>query len=234
MTRAERLLKMLALLRRRRTPVTAGALAQESGISVRTVYRDIQALVAQGARIEGEAGVGYTLRPGYLLPPLMFTPDEIELVRLGLSWAASRVGPPLAPVAADALAKIDEVVPQALREATRTASLMVGKRWILTPMDSRLAELREAILACWKVELSYRDGQGRASRRIIWPVGIGFFDSHELLSAWCETRSAFRHFRLERIEKLRRLDERHPYTREELFSRWRQETGIDVSGSLPG
>ena len=122
MSRANRLLDLLQALRRHRYPVSGHLLAQDLGISLRTLYRDIETLKAQGAHIEGEAGVGFVLRPGFMLPPLMFTPDEIEAIVLGSNWVAKRADAPLSAAAKNALAKISAVMPDDLREMLDTAS----------------------------------------------------------------------------------------------------------------
>src|SRR5271169_2857862 len=111
MSRAERLLDLMQNLRRRRAPVAGAALAEELGVSLRTLYRDIAALQAQGAAIEGEAGFGYVLKPGFTLPPLMFTLDEVEAMALGAQWVEGRADEGLASSARDALAKIAAVLP---------------------------------------------------------------------------------------------------------------------------
>ena len=106
MSRAERLLELIQTLRRFRHPVSGAALAEELGVSLRTLYRDIQSLKAQGARIEGEPGLGYILRPGFMLPPLMFSEDEIEALVLGSRWVADRGDTRLGEAARNALTKI--------------------------------------------------------------------------------------------------------------------------------
>src|SRR5436190_1720743 len=116
MSRAARLLDLIQALRRRRRPVTAAVLAAELGVSERTVYRDIATLVGQGAPVEGEAGIGYVLKPGFTLPPLMFAEEEIEALVLGLSWVAERGDAALGKAGHDARAKIAAVLPEALRE----------------------------------------------------------------------------------------------------------------------
>jgi predicted DNA-binding transcriptional regulator YafY len=110
LSRAERLPQLLQILRRHRVPVTASVLAADAGVSLRTLYRDVAALRAQGACIEGEAGVGYVLRPGFVLPPLMFSAEEIEALVLGFRWVAGRADPALAAAARDALAKVEAVL----------------------------------------------------------------------------------------------------------------------------
>jgi biotin operon repressor/uncharacterized glyoxalase superfamily protein PhnB len=111
MTRTERLLALIQLLRRHRRPASGRVLADAMGVSLRTVYRDIATLVGQGAPIEGEAGVGFILRPGFLLPPLMFRDEEIEALVLGSRGVAQLPDQTLSQAAADALAKINSVLP---------------------------------------------------------------------------------------------------------------------------
>jgi predicted DNA-binding transcriptional regulator YafY len=113
-SRSERLLALIQALRRHRRPVTARQLATELSVSVRTIYRDIETLVAQGASIAGEAGVGFVMRPGFMLPPLMFRDDEVEALMLGSRWVAQLPDAPLARAAADAVAKIMAVLPDRL------------------------------------------------------------------------------------------------------------------------
>src|SRR5712692_11064342 len=117
MSRARRLLDLIQLFRRHRFPVAGAALAEELGISLRTLYRDIETLKAQGARIDGEPGVGYVLRPGFMLPPLMFSEDEIEALVLGSRWVAERTDEPLGEAARNALAKIAAVLPDDLKDS---------------------------------------------------------------------------------------------------------------------
>src|SRR5260370_24544071 len=114
--RAERLLELIQVLRRHRFPVSGQAIADELGVSLRTVYRDIQTLVGQGAAIDGEAGIGFILRPGFVLPPLMFTDEEIEALVLGLRLVAQRTDETFRQAAVNALAKIAAVLPDDLRE----------------------------------------------------------------------------------------------------------------------
>src|SRR3984893_13883893 len=111
MSRAERLLELIEVLRRHRRPVSGRTLAVELDISLRTLYRDIAALQAQGAVIEGEPGIGYVLRPGFVLPPLMFSADEIEALVLGSRWVSDRGDDLLGSAARNAIAKIAAVPP---------------------------------------------------------------------------------------------------------------------------
>src|SRR5919198_2059098 len=124
--RAERLLDLIQVLRRHRYPVSGQAIADELGVSLRTVYRDIQTLVGQGAAIDGEAGIGFVLRPGFVLPPLMFSDEEIEALVLGSRWVAQRTDQPLAHAAANAIAKIAAVLPDDLRDSIEGNGLLAG------------------------------------------------------------------------------------------------------------
>ncbi|RVM72024.1 HTH domain-containing protein, partial [Sinorhizobium meliloti] len=128
MSRSERLLDLMQVLRRYRQPVSGRRLAEETGVSLRTLYRDIASLQARGARIEGEPGIGYVLRPGFMLPPMMFSEEEIEALVLGSRWVAKRGDPRLAAAAADALAKIGSVLPADLKEKLEHSTLLVGPR----------------------------------------------------------------------------------------------------------
>ena len=226
MSRANRLLDLLQALRRHRYPVSGHLLAQDLGISLRTLYRDIETLKAQGAHIEGEAGVGFVLRPGFMLPPLMFTPDEIEAIVLGSNWVAKRADAPLSAAAKNALAKIAAVMPDDLREMLDTAGVMVGPGAPITGGDIDLGVLRAAIRADRKLAIAYTDGKGAASERVIWPVALAFFDSVRVLVAWCETRTDFRHFRCDRIWSIRTLTAKPPKRRRALLKAWRVKEGV--------
>jgi len=128
MSRSARLLELIQALRRRRRPVAAAMLAGELGVSLSTVYRDVATLVARGAPIEGEAGLGYVLKPGFFLPPLMFGEDEADALILGLRLVAERGDPELARAADDALAKIAAVLPPEMEEAAETSGLLAGPK----------------------------------------------------------------------------------------------------------
>ncbi len=126
MSRAARLLGLMQTLRRHRRPVSGRALAEEHGISLRTLYRDIASLQAQGADIVGEPGLGYVLKPGFMLPPLMFSDEELEALVLGSRWVAENGDPRLSQAARDAMAKITGVLPSDLRQVVDSSTLIVG------------------------------------------------------------------------------------------------------------
>ena len=226
MTRSERLLALLHVFRRHRQPVTSAHLAVELGVSVRAVYRDIQALCRQGACIEGEAGLGYILKPGFLLPPLMLTDDEVEALILGSRWVAQRTDQPLAKAAGDALVKVMAVLPANLRRTGRDApELLVAPDEGLKIQGVDLTVLRKAIRAEYKVKIAYRGTSGVLSERTIWPIVLAFFDRARVLAAWCELREDFRHFRTDRIEGVEFNGIRYPTRRHALLRQWRSAEG---------
>lgn len=226
MARSERLLDLLQVLRRHRRPVTGEALARETGVSIRTLYRDIAALQARGAHIEGEPGLGYVLKPGFMLPPLMFSPEEIEALVLGARWVGDRGDDRLAAAARDALAKIAAVLPADLREELDASALLVGPGRDIAAGSIDLAVVRKAIRAERKLEIAYADAGGARTRRVIWPFALGFFDHVRVVVAWCELRRSFRHFRSDRIVELAATDTRYPRRRAVLLKEWREAEKI--------
>lgn len=226
MSRAERLLELIQVLRRHRAPVTGHALADELGISIRTLYRDIGALQAQGAGIEGEPGLGYVLRPGFMLPPLMFSEEEIEALVLGSRWVAKRGDFRLGAAARNALAKIAAVLPDDLRDDLDASSLLVGPGDKVAAGDAELATIRQAIREERKIAIRYRAADGGETRRTVWPFAVGFFDKVRVVVAWCELRQGFRHFRTDRIAALTVAKTRYPRRRRALLKEWREVEGI--------
>jgi predicted DNA-binding transcriptional regulator YafY len=228
--RTERLLKLLQVLRGHRRPASGRELATELGISIRTLYRDIATLQAQGAGIEGEPGVGYVLRPGFFLPPLMFSQTEMEALLLGMRWVASFADRPLATSATDALAKIEEVLPPE-RDGAGAVPLRVGPPGPSHLTTEDLSDLSEAIRHERKLEIRYRDGEGQDSNRTIWPFAIGYFTTGRILVAWCQLRAAFRHFRTDGLTGVRVLGEGYPRRRDEMLRNWQLEQIQSMSAS---
>lgn len=226
MPRAERLLDLIQILRRHRRPASGHALADELGVSLRTLYRDIAALQGQGARIDGEPGLGYLLRPGFLMPPLMFSEEEIEALVLGARWVADRADRQLGAAARNALAKIAAVLPADLREALDASALLVGPGEPVAAGDADLAVIRQAIRGERKLEIAYRDGAAAETRRTIWPFALGFFERVRVVVAWCELRGAIRSFRTDRIVALTVTETRYPRRRQALLKAWREAEGI--------
>src|SRR6185295_8355703 len=176
MSRAERLLELMQVLRRHRRPVSGAALARELQVSIRTLYRDIASLQAQGAHIDGEPGMGYVLKPGFKLSPLMFSEEEIEALVLGSRWVADRGDAELAEAALNVLAKIGAVLPVDLRNQLEGSTLLTGPAAPASAGDVELPKIRRAIRTQRKVEIRYHDLKGEETTRTIWPFALGFFD----------------------------------------------------------
>ncbi|KEA62876.1 Transcriptional regulator, DeoR family [Marinobacterium lacunae] len=223
MSRSQRLLELLQLLRRHRYPVTGERLAQELGISLRTLYRDIATLQQQGADIQGEAGVGYVLKPGFMLPPLMFSEEELEALVLGSRWVAERADRELSDSANSVLSKISAVLPADLRQAMDANTLLIGPSGNNRLKGDEVTLLRRAIRDGLKVSIDYRSLEERESKRTVWPFALGYFNEVCLLLAWCETRQAFRNFRTDRIQQLQVEAQRYPTHRFVLLKAWREE-----------
>lgn len=220
MTRTERLLQLLQILRRHRLPVSGARLAAELGISLRTLYRDIATLQHQGAHIDGEPGVGYVLKPGFMLPPLMFAQSEMEALMLGMRWVATYADRPLALAAIDAQAKIEAVLPREMREGLGAVSLRVGPPGPAHLAAENLSTLREAIRRERKLDIVYASAAGEESRRTVWPFALGYFTHMRILAAWCEMRGEFRHFRTDRLLAVTVLPEPSPRRRRDLLRAW--------------
>jgi predicted DNA-binding transcriptional regulator YafY len=229
MSRTERLLDLMQVLRRHRYPITGQDLARELDISLRTLYRDIATLQSQGAKIEGEPGLGYVLRPGFTLPPLMFSEEEIEAIVLGSRWVAERGGDERLSLAAkDALAKIASVLPPELRLELDTSGLLIPPSWEPPTENSAiLADIRQAIRSERKLIITYQDVKDDRSQRTIWPCALAFFDKVRVVVGWCELREGFRHFRTDRIHALEVAEVRYPKRRQVLLKEWRVSMNYD-------
>ncbi|MBF6600851.1 MAG: YafY family transcriptional regulator [Dehalococcoidia bacterium] len=207
MRRADRLFRIIQLLRRRNV-ATAAWLAGELEVSERTVYRDIRDLTLSGVPIEGEAGVGYILRPGFDLPPLMFTEAEIEAMVLGARVVTSWADPAMAKAAADALARVEAVLPDRLRARLTSTPLFAPGFHVPELVLAKLAPLRGALDARRKVRLAYTSEPGDETDRIVRPLGLFFWGTTWSLTAWCELRQDFRSFRLDRMRSMSVVAER--------------------------
>jgi predicted DNA-binding transcriptional regulator YafY len=224
MSRTTRMFRLMEALRGHRRPVTAAYLAAELSVSPRTVYRDVQTLVDLGAPIEGEAGVGYLLRAGFFLPPLMFSEEELEALVLGARWVQGQGDAGLAAAAAGALAKIAAASPRDLRDKIAELGLWAGPQRCEPAGSTGL--IREAIRREHKLEIIYVDELGRTTQRVIWPIGLAFFEGRRIVAAWCELRSGFRHFRADRIASLTSMRVTYPTRRAALVKDWRRENNI--------
>lgn len=233
--RAARLLALLQILARHRYPVSGASLAEELSISLRTLYRDIASLRAQGADIQGEAGTGYVLAPGYLLPPMMFTPEQLDALALGLRWVATYGDAEIGKAANEVAGKVMQSIPPPKQSLFEHATLLVGRAE--TAVESEhVAGLRAAIRRQLKVSIRYTDRQGNTSERVIWPFALGYLSRDLLLAAWCETRGDFRHFAVAQIESVQQLACAAPHSRQRLLRMWREagrDTLDEISGAAP-
>jgi predicted DNA-binding transcriptional regulator YafY len=207
MRRADRLFQLVQLIRGRRLS-TAAFLATRLEVSERTVYRDIADLVAQGVPIEGEAGVGYRMRAGFDLPPLMFTRDEAQALAASVRVARPHLDDALGAAAEAALSKILGVLPPAARIAVESMALLAPAAALDAATRARLQALRGAAEQRRKARFGYVDLEGRSSTRTVRPLVCAYWGQVWTLAAWCESRADFRNFRLDRIEALEVLDER--------------------------
>jgi predicted DNA-binding transcriptional regulator YafY len=199
MRRADRLFQIVNVLRRRRTATTATHLAERLGVSERTVYRDIRDLVLAGTPIDGEAGVGYRIRPGYDLPPLMFDRDEVQALVLGARIVRQFGDPGLARASDAILGKVAAILPKDLAPLLAETRLFVPSTIGAGQSADALTHAREALIVRRKLELSYANAEGAASNRTVRPLGIFFWGRTWTLAAWCELRQDFRNFRLDRV-----------------------------------
>ena len=210
MRRADRLFQIIQILRRHRRAVTAQALALELEVSVRTVYRDVAELIGRRVPIEGAAGVGYLLREGFDLPPLMFTEDELDALLLGTRIVQSWGDPELGRAAADVLAKVAAVLPERIRPRVASLALAAPPSGRRPGIAVDMARLRRWMREERKIRMAYLDLKDSVTVRLVRPMNLAFFPPVWLLLGWCELRRDFRSFRVDRIAELEFLDERFP------------------------
>ena len=202
MRRADRLFEIIQLMRRKEL-VRARDLGGALEVSERTIYRDIQDLIASGVPIEGEAGVGYVLKAGFDLPPLMFKEQEIEALVLGARIVESWADAELSAAASDVIAKVQAVIPERLRGYMANTALLAPPHHYMEPIRFDLPQLRQALRRQLKVHFRYRNSAGEESERTVRPLSLAYYGPVWLLAAWCELRSDFRSFRLDRIDGFR-------------------------------
>ena len=208
MRRADRLFQIIQWLRGRRRAVTAAWLAEQLGVSERTIYRDIRDLMASGTPIDGEAGVGYRLARDYDLPPLMFDPEELEALVLGARLAAAIGDESLVRPARSALSKVEAALPPRLRSKLSRPPLFAPRTKAARSGSEALLSMRSAMSERRKIRLRYQNEKGEESERIVWPLGAFFWGKSWTVAAWCELRNDFRNFRLDRIVDLTKTAER--------------------------
>jgi predicted DNA-binding transcriptional regulator YafY len=226
MRRADRLFLLIQALRGRRV-VTARRLSDLLEVSERTVYRDVRDLQLSGVPIEGEAGVGYALRRGSDIPPLMFTRDELEALVTGARFVESWTGRSISRAARQALTKIEAVLPEELKrraDRSRIFAPPVGKH---AAIASRLDALHGAINERQVVELDYRREDAAVSSRAVRPLCLAFWGPAWTLGGWCEMRRDFRNFRLDRIQDFRVLERTFEETSEISLAAYLRQMGAD-------
>ncbi len=234
MRRADRLFDIIQLLRTAAGPVTAASLATALEVTPRTVYRDIATLQARRVPIEGAPGLGYVLRRGFDLPPLMFTIEEVEAIVVGARLLRRTGDAGLQEAASGVLSKIETVLPAALRSPLTAPTAFVSPHGAPLPAVADLSVIRAAIRDERRLAIEYSDEQGRPSSRRIWPFALAYYVESTLISAWCELRGDFRHFRADRVQAVTVLDEGFPVPGRTLLARWleRFAQDVDARGTL--
>jgi predicted DNA-binding transcriptional regulator YafY len=220
MRRADRLFDIIRVLRAARRPVTAATLAEELEVTPRTVYRDIATLQARRVPIEGAAGLGYVLRPGFEMPPLMFTAEELEAVALGARLVRRTRDANLQAAADSVLTKVLGALPEAVRSRVDEPHFYVSDG--NTPPAEGLdqAAARRAVRETRKMHIAYVDQSGARSERVIWPLAMAYYIDVTLIGAWCELRTDFRNFRVDRIVRAEVLEARFPADNGRLLAQW--------------
>ncbi|ERT13084.1 YafY family protein [Photorhabdus temperata subsp. temperata] len=230
MSRTERLIVLLQYLRQRRYPVSGKLLAGDLNVSLRTLYRDIALLNSQGANIEGEPGLGYTLRPGFMLPPLMFTMDEIDALVLGNKWVIEQNDVVLAKSAHSFISKIAAVLPEEQRAQLYCSPMFVKTEGYskVTDNNSILSDIRKAIYHKQKIVITFFDLNNVRTVKTTCPLSI-FFNNEFFLVSWCEFSHKFIKLQLEKIEKLEVLSEKYIQDRILLLKKWGETEGLSES-----
>jgi predicted DNA-binding transcriptional regulator YafY len=210
----------MQVLRRHRGTVSGVTLSRELNVSLRTIRRDVITLQSMGADIVGEPGVGYILRPGFLLPPLSFTEEEIQALMAGAQWVSRQTDEGLARAVQNALAKIDSVLPPHMRRTLDNDTIYVSRNQG-APAALDLAQVRLALREQRKMRIVYTDENGEQTQRTLWPIMLGFVESQRYIAGWCELRGDYCLFRTDRIVEMGLLEERYARPRQQLVKEWR-------------
>lgn len=214
---ADRLFRIIQLMRATGRAMTAREIAERMEVAPRTVYRDMQHLIASGAPIDGERGVGYLLREAFDAPPLAFTFEQLEALAFGVRAVQMLGDRRLAQAAREAMEKIGQGLPQEHAEKLRAAPLRAFRSALQPDPPAWLGVIREAVAAHRKLRITYESLAEQMSERTIWPLGLSIFGHHWLLTAWCELRQDFRDFRVDRIVSLKTVRQRYEPTPERSF-----------------
>ncbi|KAF1719907.1 helix-turn-helix transcriptional regulator [Pseudoxanthomonas wuyuanensis] len=232
MRRADRLFLIIHALRGRRSALPARTLAETLAVSVRTVYRDVADLQLSGVPIEGEAGVGYVLRKGADIPPLMFSAEELEALVVGTRFVRAFGGKRLSAGARSALLKIEAVLPPELRARAHRTRIYAPEVESRLESSGVIDRLHAAIEARRVLRLCYRDQSGEASEREIEPLCLSFWGGSWTLGGWCRLRGDFRNFRPDRILDLSETGEVFAETPERGMDAYLRAAGVRPDANL--
>lgn len=200
MRKASRLFEIIQILRVSRSPVTAADIAAQLEVTVRSIYRDIAALQAMRVPIAGERGIGYILRPGFDLPPLVFSVEETEAIVLGMALIERTGDRDLQKASERVVAKIAAAMPEPLRQAMTSRALHAWGGSAPAPEGAEFKSIRTAIRDEEKLSIGYRDEAGVRTSRTVWPLALIYYAGAAVVVAWCELRQAIRNFRMDRLE----------------------------------
>jgi len=219
--------EIIQTLRRAKAPVTASSLADDLEVTKRTIYRDIATLQGQRVPIEGEAGIGYILRPGFDLPPLMFSSEEVEAISVGLALLTRSGDARLLAAARRVTQKISDVLPDHAGSVEDSPLLVSG--WNAIPSSSVSPDtLRNAIRSEHVLEIGYQDEQGQQTQRTIKPLALIYYVDALVIAAWCELRVGFRHFRLDRIASCTLTERTFTGEGSALRTAWEEREGVKL------
>ena len=221
MSRSTRMFDIIQLLRSAKQPVTAQHIADTLEVTPRTIYRDVASLQAMRVPIDGAAGLGYIMRPGFDLPPVNFDVEEAEAITVGLSLLSRTGDKGLVRAARRAAAKLAEAVPL-------SETLFSSNAGVTSPATLDLSEIRGAIRQEAKVRIWYADEQNQQTKRTILPIAIVYYTESVILAAWCELREDFRHFRPDRITDLEILTDKFLGQSLALRRKWAQTHAADL------
>lgn len=225
MRREERLSQLVQVLRRRRL-TTAAHLAKHLEVSERTIYRDVSDLIANGVPVEGEAGVGYRMGKDFELPPLLFSLDDVEALALGMRMVRQWGDKDLSRSAKSIIGKLESVLPDSEQKKLASTALFALSFHVTDDVRRTLRNCRRAVNDRKKLNLEYRDPGGRETKRTVRPLGLFFWGQTWTLGAYCELRSGFRNFRLDRMTRARASREefllQSPITLEDYFREQKQ------------
>lgn len=230
MSRTNRLLTLMQLFHEHRYPINADVLAEKLKVSIRTIYRDIETLREQGVDIIGETGVGYVVKDNFALPPLMFTPQELEALILGSHWVKAYGDEELVESAKKVLAKITSVIPKIYQMDIQNNTLFVPpcQNPVGLPKNTGAPQIREAIRHQRQCQIKYQDEKSDITTRVIYPFGLAFFGDVQLIMAWCCLRQDFRHFRVDRVMQITVLEQGYQPSKHQLLHEWKKATKIKL------